>query len=171
MRYAVWRLRPLTLTVELSLDEGKSVFFQHMTSKCLEIRCVRVQAYCHRLVRTAERGQDNVETDDYPRKSDQMHLVSESDSRLTQSFPVSIARSFRLCRAPQTARYVARAVYRAHWCFNRPFACQPGHRFRLASCHRGRGGRLGRPQYVVRCRHRRADAVDQETSNSIRQNA
>ena len=65
--------------------------FKHMTSKCLEIRCVRVQAYCHRLVRTAERGQDNVETDDYPRKSDQMHLVSESDSRLTQSFPVSIA--------------------------------------------------------------------------------
>jgi len=91
MRYAVKRLRPLTLTVELSLDEGKSVSFQHMTSKCLEIRCVRVQAHCHRLVRTAERRQDNVETDDYPRKSDQMHLVSESDSRLTQSSPVSIA--------------------------------------------------------------------------------
>ena len=91
MRYAVKRLRPLTLTVELSLYEGKSVFFQQMTSKCLEIRCVRVQAHCHRLVRTAERRQDKVETDDYPRKSDQMHLVNESDSRLTQSFPVSIA--------------------------------------------------------------------------------
>ena len=132
MRYAVkrLRLRPLTLTVALSLDEGKSVFFQHMTSKCLEIRCVRVQAHYHRLVRTAERRQDKVETDDYPRKSDQMHLVSESDSRLTQSFPVSIASP-----SDNVALLKPRVMLLVL--------------FRLASCHRGRGGRVGRPQYVA----------------------
>jgi protoheme IX farnesyltransferase len=54
--------------------------------------CVRVQAHCHRLVRKAERWQDEAETDGYPRKSDQMRFVSESESGPIGGLPISIAR-------------------------------------------------------------------------------
>jgi heme o synthase len=87
-RYAV--LPPLTLTVELGLDEGKSSDFQRRKDKRLEIRRVRFPSRCHCLVRKAERRQDEAETDGYPRKSDQMRFVSESG--LTKSLPISIAR-------------------------------------------------------------------------------
>ena len=63
MRSAV--LRPLTLTAEVRLDEGKTSVFQHKTGCWLEIRRIRFQAYRLRLVRRAERKQDEVETDGY----------------------------------------------------------------------------------------------------------
>ena len=58
-------LRPLTLTAEVRLDEGKTSVFQQRTGRWLEIRRVRFQAPRLRLVRRAERKQDEAETDGY----------------------------------------------------------------------------------------------------------
>jgi hypothetical protein len=63
MRSAV--LRPLTLTAEVRLDEGKTRVFQHKAGCWLEIRRIRFQAYRLRLVRRAERRQDEAETNGY----------------------------------------------------------------------------------------------------------
>jgi hypothetical protein len=57
--------RPLTLTAEVRLDEGKTTVFQQRTGRWLEIRRVHFQAPRLRLVRRAERKQDEAETDGY----------------------------------------------------------------------------------------------------------
>ena len=57
--------RPLTLTAEVRLDEGKTSVFQQRTGRLLEIRRVHFQAPRLRLVRRAERKQDEAETDGY----------------------------------------------------------------------------------------------------------
>jgi len=57
--------RPLTLTAEVRLDEGKTSVFQQRTGRWLEIRRVHFQAPRLRLVRRAERKQDEAETDGY----------------------------------------------------------------------------------------------------------
>jgi hypothetical protein len=57
--------RPLTLTAEVHLDEGKTSVFQHRTGRWLEIRRVRFQAHRLRLVRREERKQDECESDGY----------------------------------------------------------------------------------------------------------
>jgi hypothetical protein len=57
--------RPLTLTAEVRLDEGKTSVFQQRTGRWLEFRRVHFQAPRLRLVRRAERKQDEAETDGY----------------------------------------------------------------------------------------------------------
>ena len=57
--------RPPTLTAEVRLDDGKTSVFQHRTGRWLEIRRARFQAHWHRLVRRAERRQDEAETDGF----------------------------------------------------------------------------------------------------------
>ncbi len=56
----------------------------------------------------------------------------------------------------------------AHW----PVACsrwhQPGSRRHRGALHRARGRGLGRPQHVVRCRHRRGDEPHGEPAHSVR---
>lgn len=64
-RDAFYSPAPADTPAEVPLDEGMTSVFQYRTGRWLEIRRVRFQAHRLRLVRRAERRQDEAETDGY----------------------------------------------------------------------------------------------------------